>query len=72
MDLAPKGRKAATFGAYYLVRDVIVSVAAFSGGFLWRISPEVNLLTAFACGVAGTAWFLFRGRDLGHQPAESG
>lgn len=70
MDLAPAGRKAATFGAYYLVRDVIVSLAAFSGGFLWQISPRVNLWTAFACGVAGTVWFLWRGRDLGVRPAE--
>lgn len=66
MDLAPAGRKAATFGAYYLVRDVIVSLAAFSGGLLWSISPQVNLWTAFACGVMGTTWFVVRGRDLGH------
>lgn len=69
MDLAPAGRKAATFGAYYLVRDVIVSLAAFGGGFLWQISPRVNLLTAFAFGLLGTAWFIARGRDLGYQPA---
>ncbi len=72
MDLAPKGRKAATFGAYYLVRDVIVSVAAFGGGFLWRFSPQVNLWTAFGFGLAGTTWFLVRGRDLGHRAAETG
>jgi MFS family permease len=35
MDLSPDGRKAATFGMYYLVRDVIVSIAAFGGAFLW-------------------------------------
>ena len=29
MDLAPEDRKAAMFGLYYLLRDVIVSVAAF-------------------------------------------
>lgn len=35
MDLAPDGRKAATFGLYYLIRDTIVSIAAFGGALLW-------------------------------------
>jgi MFS family permease len=35
MDLAPENRKAATFGLYYLIRDVIVSLAAFGGALLW-------------------------------------
>jgi len=43
---------------------VIVSAAAFGGAFLWAIRPEVNLLTAFGFGVAGTIWFALRGRDL--------
>jgi MFS family permease len=64
MDLAPEDRKAGVFGLYYLIRDVIVSVAAFGGAFLWQASPEVNLLTAFAFGVLGTIWFAVRGRDL--------
>ena len=46
------------------LRDVIVSVAAFGGALLWQVSPRVNLLTAFAFGVLGTAWFAWRGRDL--------
>jgi MFS family permease len=65
MELAPEDRKAGMFGLYYLVRDVIVSLAAFGGAFLWRISPAVNLLTAFAFGAAGTLWFAWRGKDLG-------
>jgi len=64
MDLAPEGKKAGMFGLYYLVRDVIVSAAAFGGAFLWAIRPEVNLLTAFGFGAAGTIWFALRGRDL--------
>lgn len=63
MELAPEARKAATFGLYYLLRDVVVSVAAFGGAFLWRLDPAVNLLTAFACGLAGTLWFAWRGQD---------
>jgi MFS family permease len=64
MDLAPEDRKAGMFGLYYLVRDVIVSVAAFGGAFLWRASPELNLWTAFAFGAAGTIWFAVFGQDL--------
>jgi MFS family permease len=64
MDLSPEGRKAGMFGAYYLVRDVVVSLAAFGGAFLWAVSPRLNLLVASAFGLAGTIWFLWRGRDL--------
>jgi len=69
MDLAPEGRKAAMFGLYYLLRDVVVSFAAFGGAFLWRHSPATNFLAAFASGAAGTLWFALRGRDLSGQPA---
>ncbi len=64
MDLAPEDRKAGMFGLYYLIRDVIVSVAAFGGAFLWAIHPNVNLLAAFGFGMAGTLWFWLRGRDF--------
>jgi MFS family permease len=62
MDLAPEGRKAATFGLYYLVRDTVVSAAAFGGAFLWDVAPEANFLAAFGFGAAGTLWFVARGR----------
>ena len=62
MDLAPEGQKAAMFGLYYLLRDVIVSVAAFGGAFLWQIGPATNLLVAFSCGVAGTVGFAIWGK----------
>ena len=64
MDLAPEGRKAAMFGLYYLVRDVIVAFAAFGGALLWRISPELNLKVAFGFGVLGTLWFAWRGSSV--------
>ena len=63
MDLAPEGKKAGMFGAYYLARDVIVSFAAFGGAFLWRVSPATNLITAFCFGAVGTLFFFFFGRD---------
>jgi len=71
MDLAPEDAKAATFGTYYLVRDVIVSLAAFSSAFLWNISPQTNFLVAFGFGVAGTVLFAVFGRDV-HRPAAGG
>ncbi len=63
MDLAPEHRKAGIFGLYYLLRDTVVSVAAFGGAFLWMISPVVNFLVAFSFGLAGTAVFALWGRD---------
>ncbi|MDA2933181.1 MFS transporter [Acidobacteria bacterium AH-259-D05] len=70
MDLAPKDRKAGMFGLYYLTRDVVVSVAAFGGAFLWMIGPEVNLLAAFTFGVLGTCWFTCKGGDLSYGRAK--
>lgn len=64
MDLAPEGRKAAAFGTYYLYRDIVVSVGAFSGAILWEISPQANFIGAFACGLIGTLWFHIKGTDM--------
>lgn len=64
MDLAPEEKKAGMFGAYYLVRDVIVSVAAFGGAYLWSLSPATNLITAFGFGILGTTFFFLYGKDL--------
>lgn len=64
MDLAPEDMKAGMFGVYYLVRDVIVSAAAFSGALLWDVSPQVNFLVAAGFGLLGTIYFAVRGRDL--------
>ena len=64
MDLSPEGKQASMFGLYYLLRDVVVSVAAFGGAFLWIISPATNFLAAFGFGALGTLWFALQGRDL--------
>jgi len=69
MDLAPEDKKAAVFGVYYLIRDVIVSVGAFGGAFLWLIKPEINLLVAFGFGVIGTLFFAVFGKDLKKEDA---
>jgi len=63
MDLAPEDDKARTFGAYYLARDVVVSLAALSSALLWNISPHVNFLVAAGFGLAGTLLFALFGKD---------
>ncbi len=50
LDLAPDERKAATFGIYYLVRDVIVSIAAFSGALLWDSSTAKLIMDTLGIG----------------------
>jgi hypothetical protein len=50
MDLAPDGRKAATFGVYYLIRDVIVSIAAFGGALLWDASTAKLITDTLGTG----------------------
>ena len=47
-------RRGQLVGAYYLVRDLIVSLGAILGAYLWQISPEFNFLGAAAFGVAGS------------------
>ena len=70
MDLSPDNCKAGMFGLYYLIRDVFVSVAALGGAFLWQISPQANLITAFAFGILGSVGFALFGRDM-PVPADS-
>lgn len=72
MDLAPRGREAAVFGLYYLIRDTIVSLAAFGGSLLWLISPATNFVTAFGFGLIGTIWFIFRGKDVSSSTGLNG
>ena len=71
MDLCPADSRAGMFGLYYLVRDLVVSLAALGGAFLWEVSPQVNLWTAFGFGVAGTLGFAVFGRDLGRPEVEA-
>jgi MFS family permease len=46
-----------TYGAYYLIRDCIVTVGSFIGAGLWSISPLANFIGAALCGGLGTIWF---------------
>jgi MFS family permease len=46
-----------TYGAYYLIRDCIVTIGSFLGAWLWSISPQANFIGAAICGALGTFWF---------------
>jgi MFS family permease len=51
---APAKTRARTVGAYYLIRDVIVTAGSFLGAALWKTSPEANFLGAAFLGALGT------------------
>jgi hypothetical protein len=69
MDLSPADARAGAFGLYYLVRDLVVSLAALGGAFLWQMDPEVNLWAAFGFGVVGTLGFALFGRESAGAPS---
>jgi MFS family permease len=50
-------RRGQMIGAYYLVRDLIVSAAALVGAYLWKLGPALNFLGAAAFGVTGTIFY---------------
>jgi hypothetical protein len=49
--------RARTYGAYYLIRDCVVTTGSFLGAWLWSINPRANFIGAAVCGALGTAWF---------------
>jgi MFS family permease len=63
VGLSPETHQAGMFGLYYLIRDIVVSVAAFGGALLWELSPQANFLGAFCCGVVGTGFYAVWGKD---------
>jgi MFS family permease len=71
VDLAPVTNTAGMFGLYYLIRDIVVSVAAFGGALLWAIDPRVNFLAAFGFGVMGTVFYAIWGSDTPTNAGET-
>ncbi len=63
VKLAPIGGQGSIFGAYYLFRDVIVSIAVLFSSLLWNISPSLNFITASIFGLIGTIIFILFGKD---------
>ncbi len=62
VDLSILGAQARTVGVYYFLRDFIVAFVAFLGGWLWMISPAVNLWVATGFGLIGTVVFAVFGK----------
>jgi len=46
-------------GAYYLMRDLLVSAGAFLGAALWKMGPQVNFIGATAIGALGTVFYVW-------------
>jgi MFS family permease len=59
---APPELRARTYGAYYLIRDCVVTTGSFLGAWLWSISPQANFIGAACCGAIGTLWFARRAK----------
>ncbi|MEO6969943.1 MAG: MFS transporter [Chthoniobacterales bacterium] len=51
-------RRGQMIGAYYLVRDLLVSSGALLGALLWKFGPGANFLTATGLGAVGTIYYL--------------
>jgi MFS family permease len=51
-------RRGQMIGAYYLVRDLVVSTGAILGAYLWNLGPALNFLGAAAIGAAGTIFYI--------------
>jgi len=51
-------RRGQMIGAYYLVRDLLVSAGALLGAWLWKIGPGANFIGAAVFGLCGTVIYL--------------
>src|ERR1700682_773033 len=63
-------RRGQMVGAYYLVRDLIVSAAAIVGACLWSVNPNVNFLGATAVGIVGTIFYIRTIREQREEALE--
>ena len=64
-------RRGQMIGAYYLIRDSIVSVGAILGAYLWSRSPAANFLGAAAFGIVGTIIYLRATRHARRRAREN-
>jgi MFS family permease len=58
VDFAEAHLRARSVGLYYLVRSLSITPAAFIGGLLWKIAPQVPFITAGIIGLIGTLVFV--------------
>jgi len=54
VSYSPATARGASVGAYYLIRDSVVTTGSFAGAALWQWGPKVNLFVAAGIGVLAT------------------
>src|SRR3954447_2387311 len=55
-------RRGQMIGAYYLVRDLLVTGGAILGAWLWQLGPRANFIGATIFGLCGTMVYLLSTR----------
>ncbi len=55
---SPPEARGRTVGAYYLIRDAVVTSGSFLGAGLWKLGPHANFWGAAAIGAAGTIFYV--------------
>ncbi len=58
VDLSVPAVRARSIGLYYLIRSLCIAPAAYVGGLLWQMSPQLPFYIAGAFGLAGIAVFV--------------
>lgn len=58
VSYAPADARGQAIGAYYLVRDTVVTAGSFAGAALWKLGPSINFASAAILGAAGTLFYL--------------
>ncbi len=69
ISFAPAPARGRVIGAYYLVRDTLVTTGSFIGAALWTVGPRVNFWSAAAIGAAGTLFYLLSLQSAGFRPS---
>jgi predicted MFS family arabinose efflux permease len=64
----PAALRGRMVGAYYLIRDLIVTTGAFIGAALWKFGPAANFWTASALGAAGTVFYVLTSKSNPVRP----
>lgn len=59
----PAERRGQMVGAYYLVRDLVVTPGALLGALLWEVGPHVNFWGAAVLGATGTIYYMLTARS---------
>jgi predicted MFS family arabinose efflux permease len=68
ISYAPSDKRGRTVGAYYLIRDTVVTSGSFIGAALWKLGATANFGAAALLGAAGTAVYLFTTATPRNEP----